>query len=352
MPRAEHTHESDAAQRSPTDDETADQHHDRDSNRNRNEANLLGRAIREERLTRRLTLQALAERSGCARSYLSAIENGHRGPPSDELLTRMEAALSLRPSALTDLAAWERTPRAVRDRVREERERGDAGRRLVEILSGDGSVTPPGVTDDDHIHGNDATAFGLSLDEAHRSGELRAIIDRLTPATAAREGEAAGPNESNDVNNPTSGTSPVSLALPREIPVINRVAAGYPTGFTDLGYPARSADEYIRCVDVADVDAFAARVVGDSMEPEYREGDVVVFSPARDLEDGCDCFARFELGRDADAESTFKRVYFETDPDGHELIRLQPINNRYAPTTVPRERIAGLYRAVSVTRRI
>jgi len=136
--------------------------------------------------------------------------------------------------------------------------------------------------------------------------------------------------------------------LPMEVPLINSVTAGYPADFTDLGYPARVADEYVRSPDLDDPDAFAARVVGDSMEPEYREGDLVIFSPAMEVVSGNDCFVRLE----PDHESTFKRVYFETGEGGAELIRIQPINNRYPPKTVPREDVAGLYRAAQIMRAI
>ena len=48
------------------------------------------------------------------------------------------------------------------------------------------------------------------------------------------------------------------------------------------------------------------------MAPRYTAGDVVVFSPERDTPPGCDCFVRLER----DSESTFKRVFFETDERG------------------------------------
>ena len=129
---------------------------------------------------------------------------------------------------------------------------------------------------------------------------------------------------------------------------MNSVAAGYPREFTDLGYPARVADEYVRVPGLTDPDAFACRVVGDSMLPEYREGDIVVFSPAKKIESGRDCLARLE----PDHETTFKRVYLEKDGRGRELIRLQPLNPAYAPRTVDREQVAGLFAAVSVTRSV
>jgi len=276
---------------------------------------VVGDAIRRRRRERGLSLASLAARVGCARSYLSAIETGRRRPPSEGLLERLESVLGLGAGELRRRAAWERTPDDVRAdvaRLRAARTASEsAGRRLAAIL-----------------------ASG-EIDRAHRSGELRRLVERIRP----EEGETA------DAPAPP-GASRVDAALPMEVPLINRVAAGYPAGFTDLGYPARAADEYVRVPDLHDPDAFAARVVGDSMEPEYREGDIVVFSPARDLEDGCDCFARLE----PDHESTFKRVYFETGAGGEQLIRLQPVNNRYPPRTLDRENVAGLYRAVSVTR--
>ncbi|MEM7755799.1 MAG: S24 family peptidase [Planctomycetota bacterium] len=297
----------------------------------------LGRAIREHRRERGLSLAAVAERVGCARSYLSAIETGRRGAPSPGLVDRLEEALGLSAGELQSRAAWERTPAPVRAdvaRLRAARSAIDsASRRLAAIL-----------------------ASG-QLDQAHQTGELRQLVDRIQPEDArapAADGVEPSTQDApqhtgrkrNQAETHGAGTAAIAVALPMEVPLINKVAAGYPADFTDLGYPARMADEYVRVPDLADPDAFAARVIGDSMEPEYREGDIVVFSPARDLNNGCDCFARLE----PDHESTFKRVYFEVGPGGEELIRLQPTNNSYAPRTVERERVAGLYRAVSVTR--
>jgi phage repressor protein C with HTH and peptisase S24 domain len=135
------------------------------------------------------------------------------------------------------------------------------------------------------------------------------------------------------------------LPVARRIPVINRVAAGYPAEFTDLDYPAAVADEYIGCPDVTDPQAFAARVVGDSMEPDYREGELVVFAPSRPTPDGSDCFVRLER----DNETTFKRIYFEEDGA---RIRLQPLNQKYPPRVVAREDVTGLWAAAYVMREV
>ncbi|MEO1583685.1 MAG: S24 family peptidase [Planctomycetota bacterium] len=269
----------------------------------------LGALIRDRRLGLGLTLGSLADRAGVAKGYLSQIETGVREkPPSDDVIRRIEGVLSFAPGELVQVAAWHRVPSDVRSEFVENRR---AARRLRQIVS----------------------SRETDLDKLHASGELRRLVDRIDPSGAGAQGGG------------TAG-SITPVRLPYEVPLINNVPAGQPTEFTDLGYPARVADDYIRVPDLSDPDAFAARVVGDSMFPDYKEGDVVVFSPATPVRSGVDCFARLE----PDHATTFKRVFFETDDEGAELIRLQPLNSSYPPQVVPRDRVAGLYRAVTVMR--
>ena len=280
----------------------------------------LGELLRERRRRVGLTVESLAHRVGCSKGYLSAIETGRHDRPSDELLTKLEAELGFLPGELVVLLRMRNTHPSVRRELSHLRARHEDAQRLAHLL--------------DQFSGSPKQGgFEATLDEAHASGELRKLIERLAP-------ESGTPSQA-------SGDAQL-IALPREVPLINSVAAGYPADFTDLGYPARAADEYVRCPDIADPDAFAARVVGDSMTPEYHEGDVVVFSPSRAIKGGADCFARLE----PDHETTFKRVFFETSAGGDELIRLQPLNPAYPPNVIPREQVAGLYAAVTVMRRI
>ncbi len=269
-----------------------------------------GEIVRARREALGLTLAELSQRVECAKSYLSAIENGVKGAPSDDLATKLERALGFTDDELVGAARLARTPESVREDLAALRQRDARARELAKTLR----------------------EHGGSIDTLHRTGELERLIRAL-------EGEAF-----EDEREGRDGAP--ALRIPREIPLINKVTAGYPGSFTDLGYPARVADEYVRSPDIDDPDAFAARVVGDSMSPEYREGDIVVFSPARPVVSGMDCFIRLE----PDHENTFKRVYFERGARGEELIRIQPINNAYAPMVVAREEVAGLYAGVSVTR--
>lgn len=260
----------------------------------------LGQVMRARRERLGLTLSGLASQIGCAKSYLSTIENDRRDrPPSELLLQKIEVVLGFQSGDLLALTWWQRSPQRVRDEVATMRNRFHLAERLAGLLASQG------------------------VDAIHQSGELKKLVDQLAPAQNIE---------------PT--------AIPVQIPVINRVAAGYPREFTDLGYPARLADEYVAAPDIHDPDAFAARVVGESMASIYSEGDIVVFSPEAPTLSGSDCFVR--LARDD--ETTFKRIYFEQDARERDCIRLQPLNSAFPPRVERRENVAGLYAAVYVIR--
>jgi hypothetical protein len=91
---------------------------------------------------------------------------------------------------------------------------------------------------------------------------------------------------------------------------------------------------------IGDHDAFAARVAGDTMEPKYREGDIVIFSPAAPVNDGDDCFIRLVNG-----DTTFKRVYFETREE-LPVLRLQPRNETHRARVVPEVDVESFAKAV------
>lgn len=303
----------------------------------------VGAIIREVRQRANLSLQELADRVGCVKSYLSAIETDRRNLPGDDVLSKIESALGLTKGRLVIAARWQKSLEvggvAVQRDVAAMQKQQAAAKRLATLLQ---QFRSPAHNDHNKtIHArksksNETPDADRPLDAAYLSGELARLVDQIAPPTTA------------DMRGRTRGDAIIPVPLPLEVPLINSVAAGYPTEFTDLGYPARVADEYVRCPDVHDPDAFAARVVGDSMEPVYFEGDIVVFSPLKSLVSGQDCFARME----PDHSCTFKRVFFEKNPAGRDVIRLQPLNNRYPPSVYLREQVAGLYAAVSVIRKI
>ncbi|MEP9352373.1 helix-turn-helix transcriptional regulator [Xanthobacter sp. KR7-65] len=64
------------------------------------------------------------------------------------------------------------------------------------------------------------------------------------------------------------------------IPQIGFAQAGSGGFFDDAGFPAGAGWDEIAFPDVNDTHAYALEIAGDSMEPVYRDGDIVVVSPA------------------------------------------------------------------------
>lgn len=248
----------------------------------------LGQIIRNRRHELGITLDELGNKTSFSKPYLSTIETGKvKNPPGDKLLRKLEEVLKFEPGTLRHVANLDRMPADIRQRFESFEAENQRWRKLVQDLKNkkDGSKIDEMITESDF--NSDA---GLSI----KPGRL--------------------------------------------IPVINRVAAGYPVDFDDLEYPAGFADDYVRCPDIDDPHAFAVRVIGDSMEPKFFEGDIVIFSPAAEVRNGDDCFIRLSMPH----ETTFKRVFFEVE----QKVRLQPRNEKYAPMIMDGSRINGVYRAV------
>jgi repressor LexA len=275
----------------------------------------LGPKIRRQRRRLGLTLDELAGRTSISKPYLSLIETGRvPNPPSDEKLRRLEQTLGFTPGELITQAHLHRTPRDVRVVLQRLIQQGQGAR-------GEGQERERKVALDESSLPLAPGPSPLNLDDAYLSGVLQELVDK----------------HSGNVEQITTNA----------VPVINKVSAGYPRDFTDLSYPRGVADDYVGCPEVSDRDAFAARVHGDSMTPKYREGDIVIFSPAAGPKNGDDCFVRF-----ADGHTTFKRVFFESSENGGSVIRLQPRNEKYRPQVVPSEQVNGLYKAMYKYQRV
>lgn len=238
-----------------------------------------------------MTLDEVAAYTGFSKPYLSTIETGRvKNPPSDKLLCKLEAYLKFDPGHLQHIAHMERMPAD----IRQDYEAIDAENRQYRQIIRD---------------------IIRRQIEPDKLGQLLSQYE-LDQSTEIHHKDKAG----------------------RLVPVINKVPAGYPAEFDDMGYTVGFADDYVRCPDIHDPNAFAVRVVGDSMQPKFIEGDIVIFSPKADVQNGDDCFIRLTMPH----ETTFKRIFFESD----ETLRLQPRNEMHAPIIVEGARINGIYRAV------
>jgi len=104
-----------------------------------------------------------------------------------------------------------------------------------------------------------------------------------------------------------------------------------------------SALRYVDCPGVSDPDLFALEVMGDSMLPEYRPGDVVVCSPWAPVRDGDNAWVIFISPWAGALRELLKRVFFE--PGGG--VRLQPLNPRYSPLILVAGRVLRMVRVVA-----
>jgi phage repressor protein C with HTH and peptisase S24 domain len=73
---------------------------------------------------------------------------------------------------------------------------------------------------------------------------------------------------------------------PRRIPLIGFAQAGNDGYFDDGGFPAGAGWDEIATPDVGDPNAYALEISGDSMEPVFRDGDIVIVSPAAPIRRG------------------------------------------------------------------
>ncbi|HYF09593.1 MAG TPA: helix-turn-helix transcriptional regulator [Acetobacteraceae bacterium] len=72
----------------------------------------------------------------------------------------------------------------------------------------------------------------------------------------------------------------------RRIPLLGLAQAGGEGYFDDGGFPVGGGWDEISLPEVADPNAYALEISGDSMEPVFRDGDVVIVSPGAPVRRG------------------------------------------------------------------
>ncbi len=85
-------------------------------------------------------------------------------------------------------------------------------------------------------------------------------------------------------------------AVVRRIPLIGLAQAGGEGFFDDGGFPVGGAWDEISVPEVGDPNAYALEISGDSMDPVYRDGDVIIVSPAAPVRRGDRVVIRSDKG--------------------------------------------------------
>jgi phage repressor protein C with HTH and peptisase S24 domain len=122
------------------------------------------------------------------------------------------------------------------------------------------------------------------------------------------------------------------------IPLIGLTQAGAGRLFTDDGMPAGGPGwEEVEFPDLANEKVFALEVQGDSMEPLYRDGDVLIVSPTASVRKGDRVVVRTTSG-----EVTAKELKRKTGKS----IELRALNAEHADRTIPTDEIAWMARVM------
>jgi phage repressor protein C with HTH and peptisase S24 domain len=94
---------------------------------------------------------------------------------------------------------------------------------------------------------------------------------------------------------PASSRASASITS-RRIPLIGLAQAGSDGFFDDGGYPVGGSWDEVGLPEINDPHAYALEISGDSMEPVFRDGDVVIVSPSAPIRRGDRVVVRTRAG--------------------------------------------------------
>lgn len=152
--------------------------------------------------------------------------------------------------------------------------------RAIDTLAAERGLSPSGLA---RLSGLDPTSFNPSKRQTSE-GRLRwpstESIAKILSVTNARL---------EDFSALVTGTRVVSESRSKKrnrLPLIGMAQAGSDGFFGDGGYPAGAGWDEVELPSVADANAYALSISGDSMLPVYRPGDTIVVSPSAPVRQG------------------------------------------------------------------
>ena len=128
-----------------------------------------------------------------------------------------------------------------------------------------------------------------------------------------------------------------SKSAMNNVPVIGFAQAGTGGFFDDGGFPVGKGWEEIAFPAVSDEHAYALEISGDSMKPAYRDGDVIIVSPAATVHKGDRVVVKTK-----DGEVMVKELKRKTA----KAVELKSLNSEHRDRTLPTADIIWLARIV------
>lgn len=120
------------------------------------------------------------------------------------------------------------------------------------------------------------------------------------------------------------------------VPLLSDVQSGNYKMHVDNFHPGDGGSELVATSVPVKRFTFALRVTGDSMEPDFREGMVLIVEPELEAQPG-----DFVIAKNEDDETTFKQLV----KDGGDWY-LKPLNERWPIKPLGKNKIIGVVRAV------
>jgi phage repressor protein C with HTH and peptisase S24 domain len=121
----------------------------------------------------------------------------------------------------------------------------------------------------------------------------------------------------------------------QSVPLIGLAQAGAGGYFDDGGFPVGKGWEEIAFPSVNDEHAYALEISGDSMKPAYRDGDVIVVSPAAPIRRGDRVVVKTK-----DGEVMVKELRRKTSKS----VELKSLNSEHRDRTFPMSEILWIAR--------
>ncbi len=122
----------------------------------------------------------------------------------------------------------------------------------------------------------------------------------------------------------------------RRVPIINWIDAGRGAQVASARYAFDGTQDYIESTYPASVNSFALEVVGDSMEPDFKAGEVIIIDPT--VAPIANSFVVAELlpagTEQGEGDCTFKQYRPREVRDGRQVFDLVPLNSEYQTITV------------------
>lgn len=123
----------------------------------------------------------------------------------------------------------------------------------------------------------------------------------------------------------------------RAVPVVGLAKAGADGFFDDVGYPVGAAETVRFPGLVNEARVYALEIAGDSMEPLYREGDVVIVQPGAPVRRGDRVVVRTRAG-EVMAKALGRR--------NEQSVELLSVNPAYGPRTLTASEVDWIARIV------